>query len=95
MLYGRHEVWISGYGECAIKTGRVKRVIVDNRQLSGQTFYKCNTGMLFHWYPENRVSLVNPPVAKPVEHGKITRLRVRSHTSNKVVSNICRPRKAA
>ena len=93
-MYGIGElVKISGYGACAIKTGYVQRAIVDNCKLSGQTFYKCDTGMLSHWYSESRVSLVNPPVAKPAEHGKIMRLRVRSHTSSKPISKLCRTRK--
>lgn len=86
-------VKISGYGDCAIKSGYVQRIIVDCHQLSGQTFYKCDTGMLSHWYSESRVLLVNPPVVKPVAHGNITRLRVRKYTSSKQVSINIRPRK--
>ena len=94
------EVWISGYGDCHIKTGRVKRIIVGSCKINDKLFYKCangtnTSGTSYHWYHEDIVKLVNPPVVKPANHGNITRLRVRSYTSSKVALNICRPRKAA
>jgi len=100
-MYGIGElVKISGYGACAIKSDSVQRVIVDSCEINNKQFYRCangtnTSGISYHWYHEGIVKLVNPPVVKPVEHGKITRLRVRSYTSSKPISKLCRPRKAA
>jgi len=62
-----------------------------NEAIGYQALYTNTTGTygVTIGHPERQL------VAKPVEHGKITRIRVRSYTSSKPISKLCRPRKAA